>query len=702
MMISSYQLRLITEELYIRFPLLGGWIRRRAAQRLASLASPQAIAILAEASTRHPDRRVVDIARQAIEQANQPAAIDAVCRVWASSRDAWLTKHITQNSLVARRPIEVRLLTALKTGQADLVQRYKGEIILPLLQVCDDRDAQIARLALKTLNSLKNQAARNEVCRLVIEQDHPQARLAAIQSGYQPSDITQRGIFFFLTDQWQAYQELDFDQRLLRSVYQAAPAALRQRILEKIRQSGQVTILNALSVHEIAFETQEEAQSLASLLTSYQQWPRLWELVFEAHLPISLEILHTLASQTWLPEAEDERQMMSELVSLTSTNLEISGEVVRSQIPAAVECAKTNLLHGRINELAFSPTSAVIALGTSMRKVTLWDFQSGQQLGVLGPFDHSIGQVSYNQTGQLFFAERTNSDAPCKTYLARDNEVIPIWQQPGSTTALEPLAATQLLIAGSDHALTLLELTEPLKVLASHQLSYWPRAMRLAPDGSFVALLHYGFEILSIPDFKPIALNHQGSWRRSVARCAAFTPDGHFLLAGTYKGALLLLPIGAMQSQPRVLAQHPSRLLGVETLNDPRLAISLDASGTIQMTEWLSGKNVGKVQLAQERPTSLHVSVDGSFMALGTTDSTLSLWDLRPLTVPALFEAPLARSTPNQLAVVNLLLGREDLPGPTRGALTLLDRLLRHRFRYDIDISAVPTIKPGEYDIEIE
>lgn len=699
---DNYQLRRLREQLYSRFPLLGGWLRRRAARRLANLASAQAISILAEAAAGHPDGQVIEIARQAIQQVNHPAAIDAVCRVWVSSRDAWLAEHIIRHSLIARKPLELRVLTALKTGQADLLQRAKGDIVLPLLQACEDRDPQIARLALDTLNSLQSQDARDEICRLVIDQDHPKARQAAIQGGYQPSDAAQRAIFFFLIDQWQEYQELDFDQRILRSVYLAAPAALRQRILEKIRQTGQVTVLNALSAHEIIFENQEEAQSLANLLTSYQQWPRLWELVFQAPLKTGLDILHTLAAQTWLPEAEDERQALAELVSLAKANPETSGEAVRNQIPAAILRAKASLVHGRINELAFSPVLPVIALGTSMRKVSLWDFQSGQQQAVLGPYNHSIGQVSYNKEGQLFFSERTNAAAPCQTYFVRDNEVIPIWQQPGSTTALEPVTATQLIIAGSNHTLTLLELTEPRKVIASHPLSFWPRAMRVAPDGSFVALLHYGFEFLSLPEFNPIAFNHQGGWRRSVVRCAAFTPDGQSLLAGTYKGSLLMLPVGSPHSHPRILVQHPSHLLGIEILNEPRLAVSLDASGLVLFTEWLEGKVIGKVQLVQEKPTSLHVSADGSFMALGTTESTLSLWDLRPLSVPALFEAPLARSTPNQLAAISLLLVQESLPAPTRQAFALLDRLLRHRYRYDIDISAVPTIKAGAYDIEIE
>jgi WD40 repeat protein len=99
----------------------------------------------------------------------------------------------------------------------------------------------------------------------------------------------------------------------------------------------------------------------------------------------------------------------------------------------------------------------------------------------------------------------------------------------------------------------------------------------------------------------------------------------------------------------------------------------------------------------------LHISPDGSFMALGDSDASLSLWDLRPLDIPDLFTIPFARSTPNHLVILNLL--DEDihpLPRALRNTLRFMERLLRHRFRYDIEISEVASIKAGDYDIEIE
>ena len=89
-------------------------------------------------------------------------------------------------------------------------------------------------------------------------------------------------------------------------------------------------------------------------------------------------------------------------------------------------------------------------------------------------------------------------------------------------------------------------------------------------------------------------------------------------------------------------------------------------------------------------------------MALGTTDSSITLWDLRPLELTKLLENPLSSSTPNHLAALILLTQTASLATKVKNTLFYLERLLKHRFRFDIEVSAMQQIKAGEFDIEIE
>ena len=89
-------------------------------------------------------------------------------------------------------------------------------------------------------------------------------------------------------------------------------------------------------------------------------------------------------------------------------------------------------------------------------------------------------------------------------------------------------------------------------------------------------------------------------------------------------------------------------------------------------------------------------------MALGYADSALSLWDLRLLQLPALFHEPFAVSTPNQFAAVNAVLENGPLPQSLKNTLAYTAAVLRYRFRYDIEVGEITSIKPGDFDIEIE
>ncbi|MCR4413717.1 MAG: hypothetical protein NUV77_14955 [Thermoguttaceae bacterium] len=41
-------------------------------------------------------------------------------------------------------------------------------------------------------------------------------------------------------------------------------------------------------------------------------------------------------------------------------------------------------------------------------------------------------------------------------------------------------------------------------------------------------------------------------------------------------------------------------------------------------------------------------------------------------------------------------------PDALRRTLTFIERVLLYRFRYDIEVDEIQTIRPGEFDIEIE
>lgn len=98
----------------------------------------------------------------------------------------------------------------------------------------------------------------------------------------------------------------------------------------------------------------------------------------------------------------------------------------------------------------------------------------------------------------------------------------------------------------------------------------------------------------------------------------------------------------------------------------------------------------------------MHVSPDESFMAVGSSEAQLSLWDLRTLGVQGLLLRPFAEATVSILPILGILSESQELSSRARLALKYTECALRHRFRFDIELGEAPTIMMGEFDIEIE
>lgn len=700
---NSKRLSKLTNQLYNKVPLIGVFYQRRAARALAEDGSPKAYAALAHALAQHRDAKVLQLAEESIEKLSSQGGINAVCKVWADTRHERLERILLDHGWMATGPPEVEALTALKLRCLEPVITASANIIPSLIQACQDRDPEIASQAQAAVLLLKNPEAQDQVCRIYLEQNDSVARQAAEQAGYLPKDAHQRALFFFLTDSWDHYQALDFDRRLLRSAYEAASAELRQRITAKIRASGRIDFLTVVtggdSRARIASMTSDEVQFLVQMLVEKQAWEQLWKRVFELPFNASLQAIQTLANSQWQPGHPDERAALRELISLANTRMEVHEASISRHLPAAIQRSRTRVSSGRVNDIAFAPHKPIIAVGTSQRQVALWNFQQGETQQILNGFAHSIGRLAFANNETLIFGERTTGDATCATYVWRNGQPAKIWQHNGSVTAIKPLGEAHALIAGRDRKVIVLDLSGNHSVVGSRRFNFWARNACVAVNGQQAALLHYGSHVVSLPKLEIVASDNHRS--RGVARCAVFSPDSSALITGKYNGEVRVFKGRPLVMERPVLTRHRGRVEGVDLSISRSLVITIGSEGEIHFTAWPERISVGQIQTSGKQFTSLHISPDESFMAIGDSDASISLWDLRVLDVPLLFSMPLIQSTPNHLAAVNTLIQNGSLPAEVIQSLRFVERLLRHRFRYEIEIEQLATIKMGEFEIEI-
>jgi WD40 repeat protein len=177
------------------------------------------------------------------------------------------------------------------------------------------------------------------------------------------------------------------------------------------------------------------------------------------------------------------------------------------------------------------------------------------------------------------------------------------------------------------------------------------------------------------------------------------------LLAGRFNGDLIVYEYKQkywLSKRQEPLTSHEGRVEGVEILPDRSVIVSAGSEGLIKFIHLQDRCPIGEVRVPLGQVTSLHISPDRSFMAVGNSEASLSLWDLRMLDVQRLLMQPFARAAAPILGTLNVLVDNESLPSLARLVLNFADCVLRHRFRFDIELDEAPTIMSGEFDIEIE
>lgn len=708
--VETEQLETWCSLLYSRAPLSGWWVRSTIVEKLQKDGSALAVTLLANTVSDPAADEVRSQAFRVLEKLTDKTGIDALCAVWAANRYPALAGLITQNKWRASEPPEVLILSALLVGETDFLHKCQADLVPPLAQTAQDVDKLIAERATKTLKNLENIEAQEALCREIVERENAPAQEAALSTGYLPRETQQRALYLFITRQWERYDSLDFDRRLMRLAYLASPEAVRQRVRESLRATGRIDFLSIIagdgSGERAVQLTSGESEVLAQTLISNHDWAALWKQVFDLPFHWSVRAVSTLVQSGWKPANGEEIPVFDELSALAGGLLMEPAEA-RELFPLAVLQA-TARVPGRINAVSFAPSHPGLAIGTGQGKVVIWNYQTAKRERVLRNFAHSVGEVVFCPDGTLLCAERTNGPETCSIYafadVWNDDTSFSLGTHTGSVTALASVGAAQALSAGSDNNLVLWDIAAR-KEINRRPLADWARNLHVSPDGTQVLLLRKGLDLLSLPDLRDIAK----AGKNAVFRSAAFAPDGTSMFAGTYAGQLFVYRKNPKRSDlltagKEPLADYPpsERLEATETLKRLSLLVVAASGGEIHFFSLDGNTPLGSVTVPGGQVTSLNVSPDEAFMAVGSASASLTLWDLRSMDLRLLLERPFAQAEVTTMPTLTAMLEHANLPARAHQVLQFAQAVLRQRFRFSIELGEAPSIATGEFDIEIE
>lgn len=734
------QLDKLQAQLYNDVPMMGGWLRRQAANTLADSETPESIEVLANAVIRSEDESVRDIALEGLKQIQAQEGIDTVCGLWATTRDPRLTHLLIAQRWVAAKPLPVRILSALKTSQIEPIARSGGEIVKPLLAACRDRDPQIAHSArqclfrlqnpdaidavckqwamtrtpfleqvllsgsyvarqpalvrvlsalkggqidliansgadvveplliacrdidrwlaiqaLVALRKLQHPEAQEEVCRWAIAQDHPLAIEAAVSAKFAPADMKQRALFYVLTDQWEQYERLEFHESLLGGAYQAADEALRARIAQKARKARRSEIVSVIvgghRRYRLGEMTDAEWETVLTILTEQHRWQELWQIAQAAPAVWSVKLLRHIAPESLAEWAPDDEMGWKTLKQLAHQCVgEVSALAGRMHCCYAIGDRTRQVTSFAISPLGLGSGSELplVATGTANGSVHLWSATTGQLLKILGQpsvrasiaaphgirHDGSINCMAFSHPGVGAYGKTlllaTGSD-DCTVRLWRISTGQALKQLTGHTGPINCLAISptgeQLATGSADGTVRLWRLPTgtPQATLTGH--NGWINCLAISPDGQLLVTGSADGTVrlwlLPSGDLLQTLTGHGGP-----VECLAISPDGQLLATASWDKTVRLwwLPVGAPF---KTLTGHGGSVGCLAfSPNGTQLATGSN-DYTVRLWKMPDGEPLPVLEGHSGAVSSVGFNPTGEILATGSWDKTVRLWNAK-------------------------------------------------------------------------
>jgi WD40 repeat protein len=691
------------------------------------------------------DPEIARHARECLPRLQNPSAIDALCLRWAKKRENHLAAAISQAGYVACRPAELRVLSALQAGRVDLIRAGDAEVVEPLLQACRDCDEAISKQAFSTLHHLSQPQAQEALCRLVMQQELPLAREAVVAAQYAPGDPTARSLFYFLTNQWEKYDALDFDQSLLGAAYETGDKKLRCRIAEKARRAGRTewvaVIIGGRQERRVNELTDEEWEAALDVLGESERWSEIWRLAQAASADWCVRMLDRLKGSRWKPEDGRERAGFSRLIELAGAcdhEPPFLGRLMRCAAPLAghgghVSCfavsrdGRTLVSGGNDNTLrlwnltggtelrtveghtdwiacvALSSDESIFASGSRDRTVGLWSFPEGNAVKRLEGHGEDIRCLAFSPDGRLLATG--SADKTVRIWSVPDGQPVATLKEHSdivSCLAISPDG--RFLATGSyDNHVRLWSLPkgESAAVLRGHKAMV--NCLAFSPDSSALATGSKDRSVLlwSLP--AGTKLDRLKGHKDDVS-CLAISPDGRILASGSWDSTIRLwsLPSGELLDTLGAMGTidgHSGWVTCLAFSPDGLVLASGGSDNTVRLWSVPGGAPLKALEEHFDRISCLSFSADGRALLSGSWDRRVCLWksDLARLR-----QLPVGRTSLEDLKWTEEVLANSKLSGAERGWLEFLLALMRWRRRHDIQLGEPARIPVGQFDIEIE
>jgi HEAT repeat protein len=266
------------------------------------------------AALQDSDSGIRENAMAVLRRLENAEAIDALCARWAQDRDERLGQIIVEQGYLANRPIQLKVLTALKCGKRIAVER--NDVVGYLVGLLGDPDETVRDGTHRSLLRVESGPALDVLCDQAIRNPAGPAAKLCLASGKRPRDHERLCLFLFVTRQLDEYFQEDFEFQNLRLEYERADVKVQSHVMDVVRSGdrrcGGFFGTRSKPLREC---TEAEIKLAMDSWQRHQDWERLFQACLELPLKFSLSAFATLGQANWEPEAADLRSMHRQILA---------------------------------------------------------------------------------------------------------------------------------------------------------------------------------------------------------------------------------------------------------------------------------------------------------------------------------------------------------------------------------------------------